>query len=73
MEYLYIDRTLETLRALGREVKPEDVERLSPLGHDHINYLGKYSFALDETIRAGAFLPLREIDEEEEGEEADGR
>ena len=39
--------TLETLRALGREVKPEDVERLSPLGHDHINYLGKYSFALD--------------------------
>ena len=64
----YIDRTLETLRALGREVKPEDVERLSPLGHDHINYLGKYSFALDETIRAGEFLPLRQI--EDEGEEA---
>jgi TnpA family transposase len=66
---LYIDRTLNMLRALGREVKPEDVERLSPLGHDHINYLGKYSFALNETIQAGEFLPLREIEDEEEADE----
>jgi hypothetical protein len=47
-------------------VRPEDVERLSPLGHDHINYLGQYSFALDEAIRAGDFHPLRQAEEEEE-------
>jgi hypothetical protein len=61
-----MDRTLETLRKLGREVKPEDVERLSPLWHDHINYLGRYSFALDEAILAGEFHPLRQVEEEEE-------
>jgi hypothetical protein len=51
---------------LGREVKPEDVERLSPLGHDHIRYLGQYSFALDEAIQAGDFHPLRQVEDEAE-------
>ncbi len=59
---LYLDRIVETLRGRGVEVNPEDVERLSPLIHDHISYLGQYSFALDEAIRAGAFHPLRELE-----------
>ena len=62
---LYLDRILNTLRTSGREVQPEDVERLSPLGHDHINYLGQYSFALDEAIRAGDYHPLRLLEDEE--------
>ena len=38
---------------------PEDVERLSPLLIDHINVLGRYVFALKESIRRGRLRPLR--------------
>src|ERR1700687_4943635 len=34
---LYMDAALAHLRRTGAEVKPEDVARLSPLGHEHIN------------------------------------
>jgi hypothetical protein len=61
---LYMDLALDTLRARGREVKAEDVERLSPLGHDHISFVGAYSFALAEAIQQGGFHPLRPITEE---------
>jgi hypothetical protein len=66
---LYLDSILETLRGRGIEVNPEDVERLSPLVHEHISYLGQYSFALDEAIRAGAFHSLRELEGDESDEE----
>jgi len=36
----YTQRILDTLRAEGVEVRPEDVARLSPLGFDHITILG---------------------------------
>ena len=48
---------------------PEDVERLSPLGYDHINLLGRYTFSLPEDIRQGAFHPLRELEEMEQEQE----
>lgn len=48
---------------------PEDVERLSPLGYDHINLLGRYTFSLPEDIRQGAFHPLRELEGTEEEQE----
>lgn len=41
----YIDAAVASLRAAGHEVLDEDVARLSPLGHAHINMLGRYSFA----------------------------
>ena len=47
---------------------PEDIERLSPLGYDHINLLGRYSFSLSDEIRQGAFHPLRELKETEQEE-----
>ena len=47
---------------------PEDVERLSPLGYDHINLLGRYTFSLSDEIRQGAFHPLREMEETEQEE-----
>jgi len=49
-------------------VLPDDVARLSPIGHEHVNVYGKYSFALAEPIQQGGFHPLREIDEAEDGE-----
>jgi hypothetical protein len=45
---------------------PEDAARLSPIGSEHLNVCGKYSFTLAESIRAGAFHPLREPDDADE-------
>jgi hypothetical protein len=44
-------------------VRPEDLERLSSLLIDHINVLGRYEFALKESIRQGKLRPLRNPDE----------
>lgn len=67
---LYINRALEDMRERGMSILSEDIERLSPLGYEHINLLGRYTFSLSEDIRQGAFHPLREqeeIEQEQEG------
>jgi TnpA family transposase len=64
----YMHRTLEEMRGRGMKIAPEDVERLSPLGYDHINLLGRYTFSLPEEIRQRAFYPLRELEEAEQEE-----
>ena len=60
---LYMDAALAHLRRTGAEVKPEDVARLSPLGHEHINVLGRYSFALADGIADGELRPLRHTED----------
>jgi hypothetical protein len=42
------------------------VARLSPLVHEHINMLGRYSFAMPETVARGELQPLRKpaVDQE---------
>jgi TnpA family transposase len=49
----YMDAAISQLQATGTEIKPEDLARLSPLGFKHINMLGRYSFALPESIQQG--------------------
>ena len=56
----YMEVALNRLRADGVEVRPEDVARLSPLAHEHINMLGRYHFTLAETIAGGELRPLRD-------------
>ena len=63
---LYMDRALDHLRAQGLEIDPCDVARLSPLGHIHINMLGRYYFELAEALRKGGFRPLRNPDDPNE-------
>jgi len=41
-------------------VRDEDVARLSPLGFDHINMLGRYAFILPDQIARGELRPLRD-------------
>ena len=53
---------------LGVETKAEDVARLSPLGHENINFLGRCSFALAESVARGELRPLH--DPEETGSQA---
>ena len=57
---IYMDAALDRLREEGREVRPEDVARLSPLGFKHINMLGRYAFTLPEIVARGELRPLRD-------------
>jgi TnpA family transposase len=52
----YMDAALCQLRAGGQTVHDEDVARLSPLGYDHINFHGHYSFSPPPTT----LRPLRD-------------
>jgi hypothetical protein len=45
---------------MGLEVRPEDVERIWPLGFQHINMLGRYSFDLPEQLTRGELRSLRD-------------
>ena len=45
----------------GQLVRPEDVERLSPLRFQHINVHGTYHFTLPETVAQGHRRPLRPL------------
>ncbi len=56
---IYTDAALNQLRAEGFDVRPENVARLSPLGFDHINMLGRYAFVLPDGIARGELRPLR--------------
>jgi TnpA family transposase len=57
---VYMDATLGQLRVEGYDVRPEDVARLSPLGHAHVNMLGRYAFTLPDTVARGELRPLRD-------------
>lgn len=57
---LYMNAALENLERLGIEILPEDLARLSPLGHEHINFLGHYDFSLPESLWGGQLRPLRD-------------
>jgi hypothetical protein len=44
------------------EIKEEDEARLSPLGHEHINMLGHYSFSLTDYVLNGELRPLNQTE-----------
>ena len=66
---LYMEAALTQMRAAGLTVQAADVARLSPLVHKHINFQGRYSFALSEAVAHGALRPLRNPNERSEEEE----
>ena len=62
---IYIDAALAQMRKEGYPVLDEDVRRLSPFGHEHINLLGRYSFAVPEAVTRGELRPLRNPNDSE--------
>jgi hypothetical protein len=52
------------LRQSGYPVLEGDVARLSLLIHEHINMLGRYSFAVPEEVARGELRPLRNPDDD---------
>jgi TnpA family transposase len=65
---LDIDAALEQLRRGGYPVEPTHVARLSALCFEHMNLLGRYAFALSESVVRGALRPLRHPGDPGEGE-----
>jgi TnpA family transposase len=62
---IYMEAALDQLRQDGFPVRDEDVARLSPLSHDHINMHGRYSFAVPEAVARGELRPLRDPNDRE--------
>jgi len=56
---IYMDAALAQLRKEGDPILDEDVARPSPFGHEHINMLGRYSFAVNDFVARGELRPLR--------------
>ena len=57
---IYLQAALNQLRANGELVQDADVAKLSPLVHEHINMLGRYSFSMPEAVAKGELRPLRD-------------
>jgi|TARA_R110000787_G_C13439438_1_gene446285 TnpA family transposase len=57
---IYIDAALNQLRTEGHVILDEDVARLSPLGSQHINMLGRYAFTIPDMVARGELRPLRD-------------
>ncbi|MBX2838713.1 MAG: Tn3 family transposase [Gammaproteobacteria bacterium] len=55
---VYMQEALDYLQRQPGEIKEEDAARLSPLIHEHVNMLGRYSFTLTEKIENGQLRPL---------------
>ena len=56
---VYMAAVIERLRAEGRTVSEEDIARLSPARHEHINPYGKYRFETQEGLSRARLRPLR--------------
>ena len=55
----YMGAALGDLRREGLQVADDDVKRLSPLSHEHVNFLGRYQFSMPE-LPPNQLRPLRD-------------
>jgi len=53
---------LDAIKQTGEMVLDSDVQRLSPLGYEHINIVGSYSFGLPKEIENGGLKSLLSAD-----------
>ena len=53
---------LTHLREQGETIRDEDVARISPLRHAHLNFLGRYRFDLNEASQRGELRPFHQPD-----------
>ena len=55
-----MDLALDQLRAAGNVLWDGDIERLSPLVHEHISLHGRYYFGLTEALQRGELRAFRD-------------
>jgi hypothetical protein len=56
---VYLDRTVATLTSNGGDIDPDLLRFLSPLGWEHINLTGDYTWPHANHIKPGKYRPLR--------------
>ncbi|MEO8283508.1 MAG: Tn3 family transposase [Pseudarthrobacter sp.] len=56
---VYLDRTVATLTSRGGDIDPDLLRFLSPLGWEHINLTGDYTWPRANYIKPGKYRPLR--------------
>jgi len=56
---VYLDRTITTLNSNGSTTDPDLLRFLSPLGWEHINLTGDYTWPRANQIKPGNYRPLR--------------
>lgn len=54
----YLIKIIDRMKLEGFDCSDEMLEKLSPLMHEHINFVGKYSFKYDPTLNDGRMRPL---------------
>lgn len=57
----YTALALEAIRKNGKAIDEADIQRLSCLGYEHINIMGRYSFNLPEEVENRALRSLMNI------------
>lgn len=56
---VYIERAVNTLRESGEEIDESMLQHLSPLGWEHINLTGDYTWNQSQSVEQGKFRALR--------------
>jgi hypothetical protein len=60
----YMVKAIEELRKTGIAISDDAIPRLAPLGSDHINIVGRYSFNLPTEIAHGSLRTLSTLKNE---------
>jgi hypothetical protein len=59
---LYLEKVLTQITAEGIPYTNQDIESLSPLLFEHINFVGQYSFQYDKDLENGKLRALNRAD-----------
>lgn len=57
----YLNDAIAQLRATGHQITDQDLQRLSPLQHEHIKMLGDFPFTLPHELANGEHRQLRQL------------
>jgi TnpA family transposase len=58
---VYLERAVQALRGHGHAIADDLLQHLSPLGWEHINLTGDYSWRQREVVPPGGYRPLRPV------------
>ena len=56
---IYIANATAHMQHTGTTIEDHTIARLSPAGHNHINFYGRYDFTNPEPPPTGTYRPLR--------------
>jgi Tn3 transposase DDE domain len=58
-----LERAVDALRARGQVIDEDLLQHLSPLGWEHINLTGDYTWRPSDELKSNGYRPLRTVTE----------